>query len=217
MDLSGRWLLTLPAGYQYRVTIDALGENRYRLRSAVSFSGVYQLNGDVLQIIEPSDERLNVFDWQLHNINSMTLVSETGASGARYAGATMGRQFDPQGDELPHRITAIGRPAVPRPARAAVARSTASRRVTLTGTAFNDETQGPYLETDETIVFLAGLEAWPAEVLNETVRVTGSISRFVIQDEGESLVAQRLTVASWSRVSGVEEASDDASARDLPR
>ena len=114
VDLSGNWLLTLPAGYQYRATIEALEDGRYRLQTIGSFRGVYQLNGDVLQVVEPSDERLNVFDWQLHNGNSMTLVDETGASGARYAGATMGRQIESDA-ELPRQISAIGRPAVPRP------------------------------------------------------------------------------------------------------
>jgi hypothetical protein len=204
VDLSGNWLLTLPAGYQYRVTFDALRENRYRLRNAASFSGVYQLNGDVLQIVEPSNERLNVFDWQLHNVNSMTLVDETGASGPHYAGATMGRQVATD-EALPKRVAAIGRPAVPRPPRTTSPPARVARKATLTGLAFNDESYGPYLETDETIVFISGLEAWPEELLGQTVRVTGTISRFLIQDQGESLAAQRLDVESWSRIEDLEE------------
>lgn len=207
VDLAGDWLLTLPAGYQYRVSIDSLGENRFRLKNAVAFSGVYQLNGDVLQIVEPSDERLNVFDWQLHNVNSMTLVDETGASGARYVGATMGRQVRSEEEELPRRISAIGRPAVPRPAsqRPAVV----ARQMTLTGTAFNDESYGPYLETDDAVVFLSGLEAWPEEVLGQSVTVTGAISRFIIQDQGESLTAQRMEVESWTRAEAVDSVGED--------
>lgn len=204
VDLSGDWLLTLPAGYQYRVRFEALGENRYRLQTAGSFRGVYQLNGDVLQVVEPSDARLNVFDWQLHNVNSMTLIDETGATGARYAGATLGRQIAAD-DELPKRVTAIGHPAVPRPPRTPAPPATVPRQATLTGLAFNDEAYGPYLETEETIVFLSGLEAWPEEVIGQSVRVTGTISRVLIQDQGESLAAQRLEVESWSRLEEVEE------------
>ena len=154
IDLSGRWLLTLPAGFQYRVEFDLIEEHRYQLRNAATFSGVYQLNGDVLQIVEPGDERLNIFDWQLHNSNTMTLVDETGASGARYAGATMGRQIEWEDADLPRKILAIGRPAVPRAETTTRPAARIARQATLTGLAFNDETRGPYLETDETIIFI---------------------------------------------------------------
>ena len=198
IDLSGRWLLTLPAGYQYRVTFSALGKDQYRLQNAVAFSGVYQLNGEVLQLIQPTDERLNVFDWQLHNVNSMTLVDETGASGADYAGATLGRQIDWDDSGFPKKVVAIGRPAVPRP-RSPVGRPVA-KETTILGRAFNDEANGPYLETEETIIFVTGLDAWPDEAVGQAVTATGMIKPFLVRDGGETLRAQQLQVESWTLV-----------------
>ena len=75
----------------------------------------------------------------------------------------------------------------------------APRQTTLIGTAFNDETDGPYLETDATIVFITGIDAWPDDVIGQSVTVTGTIMSFLIQDSGDTLRTQQLEVASWSR------------------
>lgn len=100
LDLGGDWLLTLPAGFQYRVSFESLGEEFYRLRGAKNLAGKYERRGDRLYMSEPDRERHTVATWQLLNANTLTLIDETGASGARYAGATLGRQLAPDA-ELP--------------------------------------------------------------------------------------------------------------------
>ena len=81
--------------------------------------------------------------------------------------------------------------------------------MTLIGTAFHDEEHGPYLETDETIVFITELDAWPDDAIGQTVTVRGMMTPFVIQDEGETLRATQLELESWSRSDKVESIEED--------
>lgn len=210
VDLGGRWLLTLPAGYQYRVTIEPLGDHRYRFPS-LAFAGVYELQGQKLAMIEPVDKRMTVFDWTVHNVNSLTLVAETGASGARYAGATLGRQIDWEAAELPRRVATPVRPAIrlARPLIRLPLSPAVRKDAEVRGKAFNDAERGPYLETADTIVFVKGLDAWPAEALEQTVVAKGTLRRERITDAGEALVIQVLELESWERVTDAAEPSTE--------
>lgn len=200
-DLSGRWLLTLPAGYQYRITLESVGENRYRFPS-LAFAGIYELKGQKLVIVEPVDKRMTVFDWTLNNLNSLTLTDETGASGARYVGATLGRQIDWEDKDLPQRIATPGRPIIrlARPILRLPLAPAAQKDAEVRGKAFNDAERGPYIETEATIVFVKGIDAWPADVLLQVVVAKGSLRRERITDAGEALVVQVLDMEKWERV-----------------
>lgn len=93
-DLSGDWLLTLPAGFEHHVMFTYQGKNRYRLAPGrLNMSGVYQLEGDRLRLVEPKDARLTEFRWQVQGTGTLLLVEEppAGKTGARYLGATMTR------------------------------------------------------------------------------------------------------------------------------
>lgn len=194
VDLSGRWLLTLPAGYQHRVIFEPLEDGRFRVPGSLAFAGIYRLDGNQLLMDEPVDERLTVFTWKIHNVNSLTLIDETGKSGARYAGATLGRQIEWDG-QLPRTVPRIAvRATAPRSITLRSADIPADsldrligRTVQLEGKAFNDADQGPYLETEKSIVFIADLEAWPDDVLETKVVVKGKLRADHLDTGGEQL------------------------------
>ena len=194
VDLSGRWLLTLPAGYQHRVAFERLEDGRFRVPGSLAFAGIYRLDGDQLMMDEPVDKRLTVFTWKIHNVNSLTLIDETGKSGARYAGATLGRQIEWDG-QLSRIVPRVAvRATAPRSITLRAADIPAEsldrligRSVQLEGKAFNDADQGPYLETEKFIVFIADLEAWPDDVLETNVVVKGKLRADQLETGGERL------------------------------
>jgi hypothetical protein len=200
LDLAGRWLLTLPAGYQYRITLEAVGENRYRFPS-LAFAGVYELKGQKLVMVEPVDKRMTIFDWTINNVNNLTLTDETGASGARYVGATLGRQIDWEAENLPRQIATPVRPALrlARPLLRLPLAPTVRKDAEIRGKAFNDAERGPYIETEDTIVFVNGIDMWPADVLEQVVIAKGSLRRERITDAGEALIIQVLDMEKWDR------------------
>lgn len=209
IDLSGRWLLTLPAGFQYRVTLEPAGEARYRISGGLAFAGVYELQGQKLAMIEPVDKRMTTFDWTLNNVNSLSLVAETGASGARYVGATLGRQIDWDAAELPRRVATPTRPAIrlARPLLRLPLNPAIRKDAEVRGKAFNDAERGPYIETADTIVFIKGLDAWPEDALEQTVVAKGALRRERITDAGEALLIQVLDMESWERVAEAADTS----------
>lgn len=94
IDLSGNWLLTLPAGFEHPVVLEPLGQNRYRLTPPVlTMSGIYELRGAEFRLVEPHHSRLTEFKWQAQNLDfdSLLLVAEPppGKTGAKYLGATL--------------------------------------------------------------------------------------------------------------------------------
>jgi hypothetical protein len=186
IDLAGDWLLTLPAGFQYRVALERTDDGRYRLSSSGNSAGVYERRGDKLFMFAPEDERHDVFTWQVLNANTLLLIDETGASGARYAGATLCRQIA-AGTEL-SRTTPL--PSVPESqltrerwhnARPSCFASLPSGTpMEFTGTAHNDAAQGAFVEVDgevqDLVVFIRGLDAWPEQIELQTVTVSGGIA-----------------------------------------
>jgi len=94
--LAGQWLMTLPAGYQYETELVDMGENRYRLKGGGSvFRGLYEVRGDRLVIIQPDDERLTEFQWQIQGDDVLVLVEQppAGKTGSNDIGAKLTR-FD---------------------------------------------------------------------------------------------------------------------------
>jgi len=94
-DLSGDWLLALPAGFEHRVVLTDLGGGRYRLAPrSLNMSGVYERRGRELELVEPTVSRLTEFRWRAEGSDVLRLVAEPppGKTGARYAGATLRRR-----------------------------------------------------------------------------------------------------------------------------
>ncbi len=84
----------LPAGFMHRVTLTHLTGERYRLDpELLNNSGVYEVQGDRLVIVEPNDRRLLGFEWEIHPEGHLTLVGQPPLSqtGSDYLGAVMVR------------------------------------------------------------------------------------------------------------------------------
>ncbi len=93
-NLSGDWLLTLPAGFEHQVVLTGLGRNQYRLTPPrLNMSGVYELRGSGLHLVEPNDPRMTGFQWKAQDQDSLLLHEEppAGKTGAKYTGATLKR------------------------------------------------------------------------------------------------------------------------------
>ncbi len=97
VDLAGRWQLTLPEGGQHSVLILNLGQNRYLLRSGGNTSGMYELRGDRLAVVDPDDKRLTEFVWSVQDSNKMVLVESPAVAkvGSDYRGAVLNRIISP--------------------------------------------------------------------------------------------------------------------------
>jgi hypothetical protein len=182
LDLDGDWLMTLPAGFQYRVALQRTDDGRYRLASLGNSAGVYERRGDKLYMFAPDDERHDVFTWRILNANTLLLIDETGASGARYAGATLCRQIPadtelgrttplpyPPESQLTHERWHNAHPSC-------FAGLPHGTPMELTGTAHNDAAQGAYVEGEQWVVFIRGLDAWPEQIELQTVTVSGGIA-----------------------------------------
>lgn len=93
-DLAGRWLLTLPAGFEYVVDLEAGGEaGLYRLRcGATNLSGLYEVRGDTLVLARADNPVMAGMTWDVRNANAAVLASHPDKVGADYRGATLGRQ-----------------------------------------------------------------------------------------------------------------------------
>jgi hypothetical protein len=105
--LAGRWLMTLPAGFEHRVTLEPVGPDRYRLKATrtdprgkgdnrLVFAGLYEIRDGRLVIFDPDDSRRMGFGWTIHNPNTLILADqpEAGTTGADYLGASLTRQVD---------------------------------------------------------------------------------------------------------------------------
>src|SRR5262245_31505611 len=93
LDVSGEWLLTLPRGFQYRIKLTPLGNNRYRFTPGyLTMTGVYELRGGLMIMVEPTDERLTQFKWELQG-GGLKLVESPPRRkiGSDYRGATLRR------------------------------------------------------------------------------------------------------------------------------
>ncbi len=197
-NLAGSWLLTLPAGWQQRATIERLEDGRYRLPGHGNLNGTYELEGRTLTLVEHDDDPMPNFVWEVLNDNTLRLRIDGNNAGANYLGATLGRQVDWESFENNSLTTStLVRPRVVTPARILV-RPAAPQEVTLTGTAFNDESQPPYIETEDDIVFVRGIDAWPEDVVGKTVTIAGSLTNGQIADGATTLPARFVQLKSYA-------------------
>lgn len=198
-NLAGRWLLTLPAGWQQRATIERLEDGRYRLPGHGNLNGVYVLEGRTLTLVEHSDDPMPNFVWEVLNDNTLRLRIDENNAGANYLGATMGRQID--WDDFADNSRTTSRLTRPRltsvPLQFAI-RPAIPQEVTLTGQAFNDETQPPYIETEDDIIFIQGIEAWPDDVVGKTITITGALTNGEIADGATTLPARFVQLKTYS-------------------
>lgn len=90
--LARQWVMLLPAGFAHWVTLTPLGSDRYRLEPrALNSSGMYEVQGNRLVIVEPNDRRLLGFEWEIQADGHLTLVGQPPLreTGSNYLGATM--------------------------------------------------------------------------------------------------------------------------------
>jgi hypothetical protein len=84
----------LPAGFTHTVTLTPVGGNRFRLEpKRLNSSGIYELRGDRLVIVEPNDRRLLGFAWEVRGDGRLVLVDQPPVSktGSNYLGARLTR------------------------------------------------------------------------------------------------------------------------------
>jgi hypothetical protein len=94
--LAGRWLLTMPRGFEYDATLEPAGEaGLYRLRCrALNLQGLYEARGGRLVLVKPYNQHLAGLTWDFLNNNAMLLTEQPDQAhvGSDYRGATLGRQ-----------------------------------------------------------------------------------------------------------------------------
>jgi hypothetical protein len=92
-DLSGDWVMTLPKGAVHESPIVRLTDRTYRIPGIKALSGVYELQGDKLVVIAPTDRRLTEYVWRLEDANTLLLIEAPPVSktGSDYRGATLKR------------------------------------------------------------------------------------------------------------------------------
>lgn len=95
-SLTGRWLLTMPRGFEYDATLEAAGEvGLYRLRcGALNLQGLYEARGRRLILVKPDHRHLAGLAWEIRNNNALLLTEQPNQAqvGSDYRGATLGRQ-----------------------------------------------------------------------------------------------------------------------------
>jgi hypothetical protein len=98
LDLSGRWVLTLPAGWQRKITITKASEDTYSITGVGGLvcNGVYEIDSaaDRLTMLEANDPRQKDFAWRILNANTLELAANGGPNRGSYVGATLSRDFD---------------------------------------------------------------------------------------------------------------------------
>lgn len=94
--LAGRWLLTMPRGFEYDATLEPAGEvGLYRLRcGALNLQGLYEMRRKCLTLVKPDNLHLAGLAWEIRNNNALLLTEQPNQAqvGSDYRGATLGRQ-----------------------------------------------------------------------------------------------------------------------------
>ncbi len=95
------WMLAMPAGVKYEVSLRAEAGQRFVLEKAGRFSGVYELRGSRLVMVEPSDRVETGFEWEARGPDEFTLAVQRPELETDYVGATMTRLKDAQAKKPP--------------------------------------------------------------------------------------------------------------------
>jgi hypothetical protein len=104
VDLTGRWRMLLPAGFEHEVRLVPAGGGAYRLEpGGFNSSGIYSLREGRLVLVEPTEQRLAGFEWTIRSPYLMTLTAQPGNTGSDYSGAILFRSSDrlPAGSARP--------------------------------------------------------------------------------------------------------------------
>ena len=108
----GRWVLTLPAGWQRKVTISRASDDTYFFKGVpgLLLNGVYLLDqpNNLFELIEADDPTEVAYDWQVLNANTLQLVRQETPSGGNYLGATLSRNFQWRKLEDNSRVERVG-------------------------------------------------------------------------------------------------------------
>ncbi len=95
VDLEGRWLLTMPKGFEYEAQLKRVdSEDKFRLTcDAWNLRGIYRLCDGRLTIVQPENERLIGLVWEIKNKNVLLLTEhpESSQVGCDYRNATLSR------------------------------------------------------------------------------------------------------------------------------
>ncbi|QDU41146.1 hypothetical protein Mal4_55110 [Maioricimonas rarisocia] len=98
-DLTGRWRMMLPAGYEHHVTIASVGHDFHVLAPThLNMGGILVRDNDRLVSIEEHGPKKERFVWELRSPYLLTLVGSTDAYGATYDHAILFRPKFPEGD-----------------------------------------------------------------------------------------------------------------------
>jgi HEAT repeat protein len=91
-DYRGAWRMLLPAGFEHEATVEAAGENRYRLAAGgTRFNGIYQVREGRLVAVEPEETRVEGFQWQIRSPYMLTLVEQSEKPEHDYRGTVLFR------------------------------------------------------------------------------------------------------------------------------
>ena len=94
-DAAGRWIMTLPAGWQRKVVLTRASADTLELKGGpgLLFNGVYEVRpvADQLVMIEAEDPSQVKYVWQVLNANTLELIEQDTPSGGSYIGATLAR------------------------------------------------------------------------------------------------------------------------------
>lgn len=90
-DLTDDWMLTLPAGYTYRVSVLAVSKDKIKIVTGGNLSGTFRLRGHTLTIIDPSDKRKANTTWTLATRDKLVLTRSPQGMGSDYTGAILTR------------------------------------------------------------------------------------------------------------------------------
>lgn len=95
VDLSGKWRVYLPAGFENTITLTAGEDGEYHLTPAhLTLSRTYRLKGTQLVSEETHKPPHGQFFWKVNSPYLITLTKQTARVGSDYTGAILFRSRD---------------------------------------------------------------------------------------------------------------------------
>lgn len=91
-SLAGEWRMFLPAGFEQRVELVAVGPNAFRLEPGnLTLGGRYEFREGRLLSADAHDAPHGFFSWKFRSAHLLTLVEQRAAVGSDYTGAILFR------------------------------------------------------------------------------------------------------------------------------